>query len=311
MDIKVKEICESLKEKYKCLIGIFLSYFRYTKTESGKYTEFIYSSTLWSGLRTIGNSSAIKSTIFIPVLGYAILFNANFVEYIELSPTYTSNSYFLSLYVEPEHVAKLETSYKLYFIYFGLCFMALGSILYISLCPSAIKKYKNGGEYYRNEHEVLSFHEKKVKIKRLIQNDKKYSLEKININDAEFHNNFMNNLVLNHFDKNEDEIFAFIDQEIIPQITEHKEYKIELNNELNNYIRDLKNGLKEYKDEGDAHIFKKEFENGDVKLFLIRHIIFLLYILGFLLLAIPAIDTFLSISVTFFDKFSFLFSFIY
>ena len=80
---------------------------------------------------------------------------------------------------------------------------------------------------------------------------------------------------------------------------------------LNNYIHNLKKGLKEYKEESDAHIFKNEFENDDVKLFLIRHIIFLLYILGFLLLAIPAIDTFLSISVTFLEKFGFLFGIIH
>jgi len=43
------------------------------------------SAPLWTQLRSIGNSTPIKSTIFIPVLGCAIIFNEQVVHLLQLS----------------------------------------------------------------------------------------------------------------------------------------------------------------------------------------------------------------------------------
>lgn len=43
----------------------------------------------WTTLREVGNLSAVKATVLIPLIGYLILFNQNVVEYLRLSPELT------------------------------------------------------------------------------------------------------------------------------------------------------------------------------------------------------------------------------
>ena len=38
----------------------------------------------WSTLRGIGNSSAAKATILMPLIGYLFLFNGHFVNWLEI-----------------------------------------------------------------------------------------------------------------------------------------------------------------------------------------------------------------------------------
>jgi hypothetical protein len=87
---------------------------------------------LWSNLRAVGNNPATKMTVFIPLIGYMIIFNANILPYLRLASEIFGN---------PPHF------WRLYFIYFGLCSLALGSIIYQFWCPPDIKRFASALDY--------------------------------------------------------------------------------------------------------------------------------------------------------------------
>jgi hypothetical protein len=93
----------------------------------------------WTRLREIGNSSATKMTILIPLVGYLIIFNQNVVGLLTLSR---------ELVGMPAHQ---EPSTRLLCMYFGLCLIAVGSIVYNVLCPSIVKRYTSAPEFIGNE----------------------------------------------------------------------------------------------------------------------------------------------------------------
>ena len=87
---------------------------------------------LWSNLRVVGNNPATKMTVFIPLIGYMIIFNAYILPYLQLASEIFGN---------PPHL------WRLYFIYFGLCSLALGSIIYQFWCPPEIKRFASALDY--------------------------------------------------------------------------------------------------------------------------------------------------------------------
>jgi hypothetical protein len=97
---------------------------------------------LWSRLRTIGNSSAVKMTVLIPLIGYFIVFNENVLQYLELSR---------SIFGRSEHIQGMEAaahvSWRLLFTYFALCFLAIGSTIYQFACPGNIKQFGTPTDY--------------------------------------------------------------------------------------------------------------------------------------------------------------------
>jgi hypothetical protein len=90
----------------------------------------------WTSLRAIGNSSAVKLTVFIPLIGYLILFNATVVQYLHLANQFVGNT--------PE---SNNISVRLLLVYFGLCLLAAGSALYSFFCPPEIKQYPTATSY--------------------------------------------------------------------------------------------------------------------------------------------------------------------
>jgi hypothetical protein len=87
---------------------------------------------LWSNLRAVGNNPATKMTVFIPLIGYMIIFNANILPYLQLAS---------EIFGTPPHL------WRLYLIYFGLCSLALGSISYQFWCPPDIKRFASALDY--------------------------------------------------------------------------------------------------------------------------------------------------------------------
>jgi hypothetical protein len=87
---------------------------------------------LWSNLRAVGNNPTTKMTVFIPLVGYMIIFNANVLPYLRLASEIFGNA---------------PHFWRLYFIYFGLCSLALGSIIYQLWCPSEIKRFASALDY--------------------------------------------------------------------------------------------------------------------------------------------------------------------
>jgi hypothetical protein len=97
-------------------------------------------------LRSVVNSSDVKATIFIPLVGYLVLFNDHIVTYVNLW-----NSLF--------DKGDTNVSLRLLCLYFGLCFLAVASVLYSLFCPREVKAYGSAAQFIGTEGENLSVHE--------------------------------------------------------------------------------------------------------------------------------------------------------
>jgi len=90
----------------------------------------------WTRLRSLSNSTAVKLTVFIPLIGYIVLFNSYVVDYLALSRHLFSSGDTIS-----------NISWRLIFIYFGLIFLAIGSAIYQFFCPVEIKQFATSADY--------------------------------------------------------------------------------------------------------------------------------------------------------------------
>jgi hypothetical protein len=99
----------------------------------------------WTLFRTVSNSYAVKLTIFIPLIGYWIIFNDKLLEIITLSKKI----------IDPNVVPDSNISINLLCLYFGLCFIAIASFLYQVLCPRIIKKYGTPIEYIAGDRDHI------------------------------------------------------------------------------------------------------------------------------------------------------------
>lgn len=91
---------------------------------------------LWSRFNGISNSTAARMTILIPLVGYLILFNDKVSQYLHLVREIGGN---------PD--SSVAISPRLLLIYFGLCAIALGVIIYGWLCPAGVKFYGSPNAY--------------------------------------------------------------------------------------------------------------------------------------------------------------------
>ena len=86
----------------------------------------------WSRLREAGNSSLVQLTVLIPFIGYLIIFNQQIAKYLDLIREVSGS--------QPRS-PELSVSPRLLLIYFGLCLVSFGAIIYRRYCPSEIKRY--------------------------------------------------------------------------------------------------------------------------------------------------------------------------
>jgi hypothetical protein len=93
----------------------------------------------WADLRTIGNSSAVRASIVVPVIGYLIILNSTLADYLKLHGIEWTH--------QPSTVWDRLWSLKLYLVYFGLTFLGVGAAIYQWKCPSFIKKYADWADY--------------------------------------------------------------------------------------------------------------------------------------------------------------------
>ncbi len=103
----------------------------------------------WSLLRTVGNLTAVRLTVLIPLVGYLIIFNENVVKYLDLAKEFAgiSNQHFAS-----------GISPKLLLIYFGLCALAAGSAIFSIWCPAEVKHYGTSAAYVGGDgHNIGDF----------------------------------------------------------------------------------------------------------------------------------------------------------
>jgi hypothetical protein len=219
--------------------------------------RFLLSSYKWSSIRILGNSRIVKFTVLVPIIGYLLLFNDFLLQYFKLSPEIFK--------------AKTETSgigwptlWRLYIIYFGLCFLAGGSILYNLFCPIIIKRYGSFSEFSSGESDYLP----KTDFGRLyfilVANLGKIS-PKINKEISSLLNGLPEGL----------------------RKLERKKFKnFDFSQEERNIL------LKAW------YVFESD-KNG-----VLRFFVFQFFLIGLILLAIPTFQTFFSVFISFYENFN-------
>jgi hypothetical protein len=93
----------------------------------------------WTSLRSIGNSRAVQSSAAFPVFGYLILLSSQFTSIFDgglAGAAQHQGDWWSHLWAN-----------KLYFVYFGLLNLGIGSALYQFSCPRQIKKHGDWEDY--------------------------------------------------------------------------------------------------------------------------------------------------------------------
>jgi len=109
----------------------------------------------WSAVRRIGQSRLIALTIIVPFLGSLLLFNQSVVDVLTLSPELVRRWLHLSVNESTEAARRLTLT-RLYYVYFGLTFLGIGSSLFVLFCPLYIKNYSTEIEYQTIEGPLVS-----------------------------------------------------------------------------------------------------------------------------------------------------------
>jgi hypothetical protein len=104
----------------------------------------------WNSLGKIGRSKLVSLTMFVPIIGYMVLFNKEVVELINLSAEILPLSYF------GFGDFNVSSSERLFFIYYGLMFLGLGSILFILFSPSLLKENFAPSSYVKSESHLFT-----------------------------------------------------------------------------------------------------------------------------------------------------------
>jgi hypothetical protein len=93
----------------------------------------------WTALRGIGNSPIVRMAAVMPFVGYLIIFNETIVDWLKLSARFFQGS--------PSIAQDNPVIPKLYYVYFGLFFTGVGSLLYQLRCDPRLKKYATSEDY--------------------------------------------------------------------------------------------------------------------------------------------------------------------
>jgi hypothetical protein len=109
----------------------------------------------WSAIRRIGQSRLLALTIVVPFLGSLLLFNQAVVDVLTLSPELVRRWFHLTVENSTDAARKLTLA-RLYYVYFGLTFLGVGSALFVLFCPLDIKNYSTAIEYQTTEGPLVS-----------------------------------------------------------------------------------------------------------------------------------------------------------
>jgi hypothetical protein len=128
------------------LRAIYVGKLKVTQDELERLrTKFIPT---WASLRSIGNSRAVQASVAFPVIGYLILLSSQFTSIFDgglAGQTQHQGDWWSHLW-----------AIKLYFVYFGLLNLGIGSALYQFRCPRQIKKHGDWEDYVRVDGAVMT-----------------------------------------------------------------------------------------------------------------------------------------------------------
>lgn len=105
----------------------------------------------WSSLRTIGNSTLVRLTILIPIVGYLLLLNANISDFFRLHADLLPDAC-----AKSSSCAQTYWMARLYLLYFGLTFCGVASSLYQIRCDPRIKAYDTPESYVTAVRSVVA-----------------------------------------------------------------------------------------------------------------------------------------------------------
>lgn len=98
---------------------------------------------LWSALRSMGNSTAVRSAVVVPLLGPFLLLNDQIITWLRTHPNLCGGC---------------AVSWRLESLYFGGWAFTLATIIYALRCPAMVKKYVDGNDYMAGERESMAAH---------------------------------------------------------------------------------------------------------------------------------------------------------
>lgn len=116
-------------------VGAQVRFFLFRATQIYFYRRLLVSlSSLisWSRLSAIGRTTPMRLTAIVPLFGTILLFNQTTTEWLKLSGTFVSDV--------GSNDAMGLTFRNLYFVYFGLCALGIGSIIFFFRCPPSIQE---------------------------------------------------------------------------------------------------------------------------------------------------------------------------
>ena len=204
----------------------------------------------WEIIRKIGNSKILSLTIFIPVIGYMIIFNEQLVHMFELSKDIFVNT---DLQNSERNTISNDTKTRLFYFYFGFTFLGIGSLLYQIFCPSLIKEHISDREYIQDGVALMT--------------KKRF------------------NIIRKHLSKN-------VDKSHFAELADLK-YKFAISAEMN-----LEHGKNKRESLAtDLMHLEWQYENSTNRI--LRSLIFILYGLGFITLAIPSLEMFGQVFLAF------------
>lgn len=111
---------------------------------SARLVELATNATRWSILKAFTNSRAAQLTVLAPFIGYLIVFNSELKLYLNFNLPENSNS----VMVEWLKVHSLT------YLYFGLVLYGVATAIFSISCPNNIKENKNIIEYVQKMEEV-------------------------------------------------------------------------------------------------------------------------------------------------------------
>jgi len=102
----------------------------------------------WATLRKLGNSSIARATIIVPVLGYLLILNGDFMEWVSADKAINCFSYDADNCPNSAMIPMIYTpAWRLVFVYFGLALTGIATLLYGWFCPFSHKKYGDALDY--------------------------------------------------------------------------------------------------------------------------------------------------------------------
>ena len=93
----------------------------------------------WAQLRSAGNSRIVQTSVLFPLVGYLILFNDQVISFLSMHKLdHPPDGFLASIWTR-----------KLYFLYFGLMSLGIGSFIYSLRCPFIICRLNRSPQHRR------------------------------------------------------------------------------------------------------------------------------------------------------------------